>query len=241
MRSGRAYVEFSQETLQRVREIDLLTYLRTCEPDNLKRISASTYATRDHDSLKISNGKWFWWSRGIGGGTALDYLIKVREMHFVQAVQLLSDLAGVCELPYKTAQKPKEVKPKALYLPPKNNDAQQVIQYLTQRGIDKSIIQSCLRDGILYESRGYHHAVFVGKNEDGKPKFAAIRSTAGEPIKRDASGSDKQYSFRLLSNQPSAELHLFEAAIDLLSYATYLQYTKRDFHKLYLLSLAGVY
>ncbi len=35
-------------------------------------------------SLKISNGKWIWWSRGIGGRSALDYLIKVKGYSFLE-------------------------------------------------------------------------------------------------------------------------------------------------------------
>lgn len=45
--------------------MDLLTYLQTYEPDELVRISANTYTMKTNDSLKISNGMWMWWSRGI--------------------------------------------------------------------------------------------------------------------------------------------------------------------------------
>ena len=38
--------------------IYLLTYLRRFEPEELVHIGGDTYATRTHDSLKISNGKW---------------------------------------------------------------------------------------------------------------------------------------------------------------------------------------
>ena len=65
------------EVVQRVKQIDLLTYLKTYEPYELVHFSGNVYTTRSHDSLKISNGKWMWWSRGIGGRSALDYLIKV--------------------------------------------------------------------------------------------------------------------------------------------------------------------
>ena len=75
------------EVVQRVKQIDLLTYLKNYEPYELVHFSGNTYSTRTHDSLKISNGKWMWWSRGIGGRSALDYLIKVRGYDFVQAVQ----------------------------------------------------------------------------------------------------------------------------------------------------------
>ena len=44
-----------------------------------------------------------------------------------------------------------------------------------------------------------------------------------------------------MAEQPSNSLHLFEAAIDVLSYATYLKCEGKDFRAENLLSLSGVY
>ena len=63
------------ELIIQAKQMDLLTYLKNYEPYELVKFSGNTYCTRTHDSLKISNGKWIWWSRGIGGRSALDYLI----------------------------------------------------------------------------------------------------------------------------------------------------------------------
>ena len=79
----------SPEVILEAKQIDLLTYLKACEPSQLVRVSGNTYCTKEHDSLKISNGKWMWWSRGIGGKTALDYLIKVQGYSFLEAVQAI--------------------------------------------------------------------------------------------------------------------------------------------------------
>ena len=65
------------EDVAKAKEMDLLTYLRNYEPQELVHVSGNTYCTREHDSLRISNGKWCWFSQGIGGRSALDYLIKV--------------------------------------------------------------------------------------------------------------------------------------------------------------------
>ena len=46
----------SKEEIASAREMDLLSYLRAFEPDELVRFSGETYCTRTHDSLKISNG-----------------------------------------------------------------------------------------------------------------------------------------------------------------------------------------
>ena len=78
------------------KKMDLLTYLKNYEPDELVKISSSTYSTRTHDSLKISNGKWMWWSRGIGGRSALDYLIKVNGYSFLDAVETITGKSAVC-------------------------------------------------------------------------------------------------------------------------------------------------
>ena len=237
MRSNR-YVQLDPAVIEQARQMDLLSYLQQYEPSNLKRVAGNVYCTREHDSLKISNGKWYWWSRGIGGVSALDYLIKVREYGFVEAVEALTGITADWKPPPPAPQKDE---PKVLLLPPKNKDSDKVINYLFGRGIDYSIIQDCIADGTIFESAKYHNAVFIGKDENGIPKYAAYRGTMGSSFKGDASGSDKRYSFRLLAKKPADTVHLFEAAIDLLSYATYLKCEGKDYKSENLLSLSGVY
>ena len=81
----------SPEIVREVKKIDLFTYLKTYEPDELKHVAGNTYCTKTHDSLKISNEMWNWFSRGIGGKTALDFLIEVRGYSFNEAVQILQN------------------------------------------------------------------------------------------------------------------------------------------------------
>lgn len=230
------------EVVEQARQIDLLTYLRRMEPDNVEQVKGTrnVYRTVDHDSLKISNGKWFWWSQGFGGYTALDYLIKVRNYSFMDAVEILTgkELAKWTPPP----KKEEKTEPKALRLPEKYQDSKRVMQYLFDRGIDYQIIQECIADGVIFESNGrYHNAVFVGKDETGTLKYATYRGLGSSTFKGDAYGSDKQYSFRLLAKEPCQSVHLFEAAIDLLSYATLLKAQGKDYKSENLLSLSGVY
>ena len=81
--------------VQEVKRMDLLTYLKNYEPYELVHFSGNTYTTRTHDSLKISNGKWMWWSQRTGGRSALDYLIKVKGYSFLEAVELLAEQANI--------------------------------------------------------------------------------------------------------------------------------------------------
>lgn len=243
LREGRFDMPYIEpEVIEQARQIDLLTYLRKFEPDNVEEVKGTrnVYRTVDHDSLKMSNGKWFWWSQGFGGYNALDYLIKVRNYSFMDAVEILTgkELANWTPPPKKEEKN----EPKVLRLPEKYQDSKRVIQYLFNRGIDYQIIQECIADGVIFESNGrYHNAVFVGKDETGTPKYAAYRGLGSSTFKGDAYGSDKQYSFRLLAKEPCQSVHLFEAAIDLLSYATLLKAQGKDYKAENLLSLSGVY
>lgn len=82
-------MRYSKEQIDRAMSVDLLSYLEAYEPGNLRHLGRNSFCTREHDSLKISNGKWYWFSRGIGGYNALDYLMKVRGFSFVEAMQQL--------------------------------------------------------------------------------------------------------------------------------------------------------
>ena len=71
--------QVSKEQIEQARKPDLLSYLQQYEPHELVKVASGVYSTRSNDSLKISNGKWYRWSRGYGGVSALDYLVKVRQ------------------------------------------------------------------------------------------------------------------------------------------------------------------
>ena len=158
--------------VREVKRMDLLTYLKNYEPYELVHFSGNTYTTRTHDSLKISNGKWMWWSQRTGGRSALDYLVKVKGYSFLEAVELLAERANI-QPPLSVSKS--VLMEKQLLLPRKNQDNQKVIAYLSERGIDNEIIQFCLESGRVYESEFHHNTVFVGMDEKGNPKYAAIR------------------------------------------------------------------
>ena len=138
------------EVVARAREVDLLTYLRNYEPQELVHFGGGTYCTREHDSLKISNGKWCWFSRGIGGYSALDYLIKVKEMPFTQAAETI--MGKLSATPPAFSPAPKVPKEKVLLLPQANRSATHAVEYLHRRGIDslESLRQQALENGVEF-------------------------------------------------------------------------------------------
>ena len=226
----------SSEQIQKAKSVDILAYLRVHEPQSLRKSKGGNneYYLAEHDSLKISNGKFHWFSQGVGGYNALDFLVKVRGMGFIDAVIHLTDGTGTV---YKAEHPPPPKPQKPFALPAANANNDRVYAYLRGRGIDGGIIKRCFDSGTLYENtKG--NCVFVG--HDGKtPRFACERGTKGD-YKKDVSGSDKRFSFVLPAKNPtSRNLTCLEAPVDVLSHAS--------IHKLggdkwdgYRLSLGGV-
>ena len=230
-----AYV--TPEAIAQAKQMDLLTYLQNFDPQELVKESAASYCTREHDSLKISNGKWNWFSRRIGGKTALDYLIHVKGYSFTEAVETIVSKGPVRPV-VPPVSKPSSAK--ILRLPELSPTTYRVQEYLRNRGIHQSIIDHCIRSNILAETVNYHNAVFIGRDKAGVPRYAALRGTIGD-FKKEVSGSDKHYSFSITENPYATTVHLFESAIDLMSYATLRLYETPNWKADALLSLAGVF
>ena len=164
-------------------------------------------------------------------------LIKVRGMDFVEAVQTIMGNGSVS---FPTCENIKSYENQPLLLPEKSPTTDVVFDYLFGRGIDYEIINYCLEQKLIIESLPYHNAVFIGYDENKEPKYAAYRATNQSRIMGDCTGSKKQYSFRLTAEN-TGEVHLFECAIDLLSYATLMKLEGKDWRQFNLVSLAGVY
>ena len=219
----------SPDELKQARQCDLLTYLQATNPQELVPLRNGVYCLRSHDSLKISNGKWYWWSRGIGGRSALDYLIEVQGVPLVEAVQKINAMEGIGKtVPsfYVPSHKP-------FVLPERNLDSNRVQQYLQLRGIDRAVIEMCIASDTLYEDVR-HNCCFVGFDENRSPRYAMLRSSdPNRSFLQEVAGSDKRYSFSLPPTE-STKLYITESAIDALSL-----YVLRDFAPDNYLSIAG--
>ena len=229
-------MHYSKEDIAKAREMDLLTYLANFEPDNLKHVSANVYSTVEHDSLIINNGKWCWFSRGIGGRSALDYLIKVRGLSFPDAVARL--IVNPTENLPVAIRRPPDT-PKSFQMPEVKYDPSNVIKYLVGRGIDLEIVRWCIDNKLLFETAKNSNALFIGYDQEHNPKYGAVRSTTGD-YKGDVKGSDKRYAFRIVNAKNPRSVYVFEAAIDLLSFATLEKQFGEKWYKKSYLSLAGI-
>ena len=162
------------------------------------------YRCRQHPSLAVKNDRlsFYWHSKGIGGHGVLDYLTKVENMPFRDAVDVVikttfipTIVAPSAPVPTQPRQ-PQPEKPKVLVLPEKAGIPLKLLTYLcTKRGIDSDIVRALMQKGLLYEDRR-KNIVFVGHDENGKPRFGSLRGTHGD-FRGDCPGSDKRYGFNM--------------------------------------------
>ncbi len=230
--------KLADEMIQRARQLDLLAYLQMQQPWEIVPIGQNRYRMRTHDSLKIDHGKWYWWSRSIGGRSALDYLVAVEGWEFRKAVMHILELERI-PIAMAAPKEPQGANEKPVFsLPEKASSNRRVTDYLIRRGIDRSIIDYFVSKGLLYESHPYHNAVFVGLNEKGEPAYAALRSTGQRRFAGEAAGSQKAYAFSF-SESRSETVHVFESAIDLLSYMTLQELRGTDWKAENYVSIGG--
>ena len=224
--------------LKKAKEMDLLTYLMNFNPSELVKISDGTYSTKTHDSLIISNNLWHRFSTNDGGKTALDYLIKVEGYTLQEAARIILNNQNIT---IKQVPKEEYKKVKNIVIPVRNKDNKIAINYLINRGIDEDIINYCIQNKLLYQEEKTNNVIFIGYDDNHNIKYAGARSTGEKRIMKDAKGSSKEFSFRLLSSTNTESIHLFESSIDLLSYATLLKIKGYNWQNQNLIALAGVY
>lgn len=211
---------FSDEELRTAKETDLPELLASLGY-TVKRIG-SYYTTKEMDSLRIKDRRtWFRYSEQQGGD-AIDFVERFCGKSFPEAVNFLLDYHGGARYPRAPPiVPPKEKKP--FSLPPPNVDNRRVTAYLRKRGIAAQVIENFIKAGLLYEDAEHHNCVFVGRNQSGKPVFAAKRGTydlGGAAFRGREPGSEKEIGFRLPASPDSLRLFVFEAPIDLMSYCT---------------------
>ena len=227
------------EIVEEIKKMDLITYLKNYEPHELVRDSRTQYSMKSHSSLKMSNGYWNYFNGGIGGKNAVDYVEKMLGYKFPDSIEyIIKKMNG--RVPVYVPQ-PEKKHDATLILPEKNSNENRVKQYLKSRGIDEEIIQKCIDKKLIYEEKHYHNVVFVGYDEEQKPRYAGCRSTNGSKFKNDATGSNKAYSFRVESEQKTDKIFIFEGAIDLLSFASFFKLYGQNWEDKTMISLAGVY
>ena len=231
-------------------QLDLFQYFQRFRAGELVRISNREYTTKEHDSLRIRpDGVWYRHKTGDRGRSALDYLIKVEEMSVVEAVfsicRLLQGHQSIVATKKQVFNhKPKEV---SLRMPNKFQDNERLMQYLLMRGIDRTIIDTFIERGDIYEGKLYQNeaneknvGVFVGRDLRGTAQNALWRRLDQNSTDiGNATGSKVECCFRQICKDTLQTIYVFEGAIDLLSFLTLQKLEGEDWQRLCCIALAG--
>ena len=131
----------SKAQIEAARQISVLEYFQIHMPQELAKISPHDFRTQTHSSLVISdNGLFYWFSKDLGGRSALDYLLKVEQMDFVGAVRRLNQMEPF-RIPLPPAFPLPAKSPVPFQLPPPDPDCKTVQRYLFRRGISRKVFQ----------------------------------------------------------------------------------------------------
>lgn len=237
-------VYIPREDVDRAGKIGLYEYFRMTSPNVLKR-KGSDFCHVDHDSLCMKrSGEWWWHSRGLYGRNAISYLIIAEDMDFQTAVLAVLGavpedyMAGSRAMAGGMDRNTDDNSEKILQMPEKDVNNDVVRTYLFSRGIDKSVTDYFISIGSIYQDRKYKSVCFVGYDKDHIPRLVNVRATRGT-FKQNVLGSDRRYGFMNRCND-SSSVHLFEAPIDMLSYACLINEAGYDFRAFNLLSMSGI-
>ena len=214
--------EYTREQIQRADDTDLYVFL-SGRGEQFKRCGKE-YRWLRHDSVMINKSEWYRFSQNKGGH-AIDFMKEFYGLSFAEAVKELLGEEGVGETNRRTAkedagrQKVCPIPLPGLELPERNESCEIARKYLIeQRKLSEQLVDQMIAKGDIYESKNYHNVVFVGRDKEQNPRYAAMRGTDENRYRGEARGSEKAYGFGHIGTDE--KLFVFESPIDLLSYIT---------------------
>lgn len=181
--------------------------------------------------LSVNGAKFINWSRGQGGGGAIDLVMHVLELRFTAALEwLVRHCAG--ELPPPSPLSPAGLKGPARATtdegwsppPPHPRHLARVQGYLTtQRGLAPGLIDRLVAAAVLYaDARANAVFVLLAPGEALRPVGAELRGTGSQQWRGMAPGSRKDSGYFSVGGDPltaTAPIVLCESAIDAISCA----------------------
>jgi len=201
----------TKDEIKQARQANIGEYLKSkgVELDKVGR----RFKSKEHDSLVFTDNAYFWNSRQEHGN-ALDYMTKHMGLDFTQAVKELSSFNKAA-----TRTEPQEFKINDIKL---NPNIERAIAYLNKtRNIDYKVIQSLIKNKLLYQSEQNANIVFPIKDEKGNVVGAELNGTLSDRrFKGIAENSAYGYGVSMLTSEPKnlKNYMFFESTIDMLSY-----------------------
>ena len=191
----------TEQEIAQAKQMNLYQYMQLCEPDNFKPEGPGQFRHKGHSSLTFAeDGSWTYFKTKATGRTALNYLIAVEGVSFVEAVREINRIQGGVRpsfQPVKAPSPPAEKKPaKEFRLPKPDKNNYAATAYLRKRCIHPNVLTVCKQKRILYQTsfKDHPNCVFVGRDGNGEAKGGSLRGCSQIQFRRDIPGSKKDIS-----------------------------------------------
>lgn len=201
-----------QKRAERVRSVALESVLRLAgaQPDPHDRHKWHT----PEGVLSITGPKFMNWSRGVGGGGAIDLIIHLHHSGFMEALEWLEQNFPAAALPGCFEPEVRRTFQHPIRSPEKIRQVQDYL--ILQRRLPARLIIPLIDSGLLYaDARA--NAVFLLQGENNNPVGAELRGTTQASWRGMAPGSQKDRGFFAVGPAASSTLILCESAIDAIS------------------------
>ena len=217
----------TEQEIAQAKQMNLYQYMQLCEPDNFKPEGPGQFRHKGHSSLTFAaDGSWTYFKTKATGRTALNYLMAVEGVSFVEAVREINRIQGGVRpsfQPVKTPPPPAEKKPaKEFRLPKPDKNNYAATAYLRKRYIHPNVLTVCKQKKILYQTsfKDHPNCVFVGRDGNGEHKGGSLRGCSQIQFRRDIPGSKKIYPFYIEAVADADTVEVYEAPIDAMSGAS---------------------
>ena len=214
----------TEREIAQAKQMNLYQYMQLCEPDNFKPEGPGQFRHKGHSSLSFAeNGTWTYFKTHATGRTAVDYLIKVEGVPFVEAVRQINRIQGGCIPSFQSVQAPtppvQPKPPREFRLPQPDPNSYAATAYLRKRCIHPNVLSFCKQKKILYQTsiKNHPNCVFVGRDGEGQAKGGSLRGCGAQQFRRDIPGSRKIYPFYIEAAAETDTVEVYEAPIDAMS------------------------
>lgn len=175
--------------------------------------------------LSITGAKFMNWHRQVGGGGAIDLIMHLGEMTYLEAVVWLEQHspghAAVCsaDSPTTSASSGEQLRSRALQLPDADHQKRErVRRYLMHRRcLEASILDPLLAASKIYADHRGNAVFLMVAGKANRPIGAELRGTGRRVWRGMAPGSRKDAGYFWVGAKGSRTIVLCESAIDAIS------------------------
>ena len=197
------------KNLQQLQQIELFKLLEYYGED-IQRHGYKHYKLKNHDSLIITNNKYYWNSKHVGGG-AISLLKNLYNKSTKEAVEMIIKYQKDNDKNFDF----KEMEPKKEQKFFIKNDFEKVKQYLVdKRGIDLLIIKGLYKNHLIKIDKK-NNILFTIKDKSGDIKGYDVIGTTEKKYRANTS---QGYGTNFRNVGKIETLYIFESPIDLVSY-----------------------